>query len=330
MNTSKTPLCDFVRAYAASDAQRLHMPGHKGRAVLGCEPLDITEIDGADVLYHAEGILAESQRIAAELFGTQKTLYSAEGSSLSIRAMLYLAQADARLHGRSNTVLAGRNAHKVFFTAAALLDFETVWLWGEDDGLLTCRITPASLDEALNALSSPPAAVYITSPDYLGNVQDIAALAEVCHTHGTLLLVDNAHGAYLHFLDTPCHPMDLGADLCCDSAHKTLCALTGAGYLHIGHTVEPKTAAMAEAAMALFASTSPSYLILQSLDALGAYLSDAYREDLRILCKKLQALRKTLTAHGWQLCGDEPCKLTVAPKPFGYTGEALAGILIEN
>ena len=96
MSRSLTPLCDFVRAYAESEAHRLHMPGHKGRTVLGCEAFDITEIDGADVLYHPSGILAESQNIARDLFGAKKTLYSAEGSSLSIRAMLYLAALDAK------------------------------------------------------------------------------------------------------------------------------------------------------------------------------------------------------------------------------------------
>ena len=76
-----TPILDFVNAYAASGSVRLHMPGHKGRAFLGCEGLDITEIAGADALYEADGIIAQSEANAAALFGTQKTLYSTEGSS---------------------------------------------------------------------------------------------------------------------------------------------------------------------------------------------------------------------------------------------------------
>ncbi len=330
MKPTRTPLCDFVRAYVDARPHRLHMPGHKGLPLLGCEAYDITEIDGADILYHADGVIAESQENARALFGTQKTLYSAEGSSLSIRAMLYLAQLDARSCGRTSTVLAARNVHKVFLSAAALLDFPVAWLCPEGTSLLSCPITPDVLDAALRAHSTPPAAVYVTSPDYLGHIQDIAALAHVCHRHGTLLLVDNAHGAYLHFLDTPAHPMDLLADLCCDSAHKTLPALTGAAYLHLAHTLSHETAAQAEAAMALFASTSPSYLILQSLDALNAYLGSTFRDDLRVLCEKTHAVRRTLTAHGYSLCGDEPCKLTIAPKSFGYTGDALAAILKKD
>ena len=326
-----TPLCDFVRTYAESDAHRLHMPGHKGASVLGCEAFDITEIDGADVLYHPHGILAQSQNIARDLFGAKKTLYSAEGSSLSIRAMLYLAQLDAKQNGRSQTVLAARNAHKVFLSAAALLDFPVVWMYGEENsGLLSCRITPAALEDVLSSTDTPPAAVYITSPDYLGHTADITALARVCHTHGTLLLVDNAHGAYLHFLENPIHPLDLGADLCCDSAHKTLPVLTGGGYLHLSHRVSDMLCDQAEAAMALFASTSPSYLILQSLDAVNAYLGGDYRTELALLCTRMQALTAALIDHGYDLCGDEDCKLTIAPKSFGYTGEELAGILIRQ
>ena len=91
------PICEFVRRYRYSGALRMHMPGHKGTALLGPEPLDLTEIEGADVLYHAEGIIRESEANAAALFGTKKTVYSAEGSSLCIRAMLYLALLPAQI-----------------------------------------------------------------------------------------------------------------------------------------------------------------------------------------------------------------------------------------
>lgn len=80
----KTPICDFVSAYAAADPLRLHMPGHKGVPVLGAEPLDITEVPGADVLYDARGVIAESEGIAAGLFGSGRTLYACEGSSLAV------------------------------------------------------------------------------------------------------------------------------------------------------------------------------------------------------------------------------------------------------
>ena len=126
-----TPVCDFVRAYAEGDPVRMHMPGHKGRGPLGIEALDITEISGADALYEASGIIAESERNAAELFGTEATFYGTEGSSQMIRAMLYLAGQWARARGKSGRImiLAARNVHKSFIQACALRDYDVEWLY---------------------------------------------------------------------------------------------------------------------------------------------------------------------------------------------------------
>ena len=317
----KTPICDFVNAYGDSGAVRLHMPGHKGVNRLGWEHRDITEIGGADVLYHADGIIRESEDNAAALFGAARTVYSTEGSSLCIRGMLYLAmQATGK-----RTFLAGRNAHSTFVTACALLDAEVDWLWGGDT-LTACPVTPEIVEKALGQADAKPAAVYITSPDYLGNTLDIAAIAQVCHRHGILLLVDNAHGAYLRFLAEDRHPISLGADLCCDSAHKTLPVLTGGAYLHVSPAVA-ELGEQAEHALSLFASTSPSYLILQSLDGCNAYLGDGFAADVATCCDRVQELKTALIRNGYSLTGDEPLKITVATKGYGYTGNEVAAYL---
>ena len=134
-----TPICDFVRRYAESGALRLHMPGHKGFGTLGVEHLDITEIDGADSLYEASGIIRESEQNASALFGCD-TYYSTEGSSLCIRAMLYLAVLHAQSRRRKPLIATGRNAHKTFLSAAALLDFDVMWLYPhQDESYLSCR-----------------------------------------------------------------------------------------------------------------------------------------------------------------------------------------------
>ena len=136
-----TPVADFVRRYAESGTARLHMPGHKGRPFLGCEPLDLTEIPGADALFEASGILAESEANAGALFGSGRTGYSTEGSSHAIRAMLYLAVTN-RPAGSSATVVAARNVHRAFVSAAALLDLEVVWLWPEESrSLCGCPVS---------------------------------------------------------------------------------------------------------------------------------------------------------------------------------------------
>ena len=318
-----TPVADFVQRYAKAGTARLHMPGHKGRCFLGCEPWDITEIHGADALYEAEGILAESEQNAAALFGSQRTCYSTEGSSQCIRAMLYLAVAASGSH----TVVAARNVHRAFVSAAALLDLEIRWLWPEESrSLCGCPISPAQLEETLHSLPEPPAAVYLTSPDYLGGMAEIPALAQVCHQHGTLLLVDNAHGAYLRFLQPSLHPLDLGADLCCDSAHKTLPVLTGGAYLHLSPTAPAQLAPLAKSALGLFGSTSPSYLTLASLDLCNRYLAEGYLQRLAEAVERLAELRERLTAAGWRVEPSDPLRVTVAA-PRGVTGQELAGQL---
>lgn len=315
-----TPVADFVQRYAKAGTARLHMPGHKGRCFLGCEPWDITEVHGADALYEAEGILAESEQNAAALFGSQRTCYSTEGSSQCIRAMLYLAVTASG----SRTVVAARNVHRAFVSAAALLDLEICWLWPEESrSLCGCPISPAQLEEALGSLPEPPAAVYLTSPDYLGGMAEIPALAQVCHQHGTLLLVDNAHGAYLRFLEPSLHPLDLGADLCCDSAHKTLPVLTGGAYLHLSPAAPAWLAAMAKSALGLFGSTSPSYLTLASLDLCNRYLAEGYPQRLAETVGRLEGLREKLAAAGWQVESSDLLRVTVAA-PSEVTGQKLA------
>lgn len=319
-----TPICRFVRGYAARDVSRLHMPGHKGRGPLGCEQVDITEIEGADDLSCPEGIIAASEANASALFGSRATFYSTGGSSQCVKAMLLLA---AR-RSRSRLVLAARNAHKSFLHACALLGLEPRWLYPERGGALcACPVTPAGLEKVLAALETPPCAVYITSPDYLGGMQDIPALAAVAHAHGAPLLVDNAHGAYLAFLDGDMHPLARGADLCCDSAHKTLGVLTGGAYLHVARGSAWDFGSGAREALAVMGSSSPSYLVLQSLDAVNARLAGGYRAELAACAQRVDALRERLRGLGVPVAASDPLRVTVAAHEAGYTGFELAELL---
>ena len=324
-----TPIRDFLRDYQRKGTARFHMPGHKGRGPLGCEAWDLTEIPGADSLHEAAGIIARSEENAAALFGSAATFYSTEGSSQCVKAMLFLAL-QRRRAGTPPVILAARNVHKSFVHAAALLDFKPVWLWpeeGESASLCACPVTAAGLEEALSALDAPPAAVYVTSPDYLGNLQDIPALAEVCRARGTPLLVDNAHGAYLRFLKSSLHPLDQGADLCCDSAHKTLPVLTGGAYLHVSKTAPAAFRERAREALALFGSTSPSYLTMASLDLCGDWLTGEGPERIRAAAQGLKSLKQGLSERGWVFAGNEPLKLTFDAAASGRDGFALADLL---
>ena len=323
----KTPIIDFVKKYALSSSVRLHMPGHKGVSFFGVEKWDITEITGADVLYSAKGVIKESEMNATSLFDSALTLYSTEGSSLSIRAMLHLVKTYANANGKSAKVIAGRNAHKTFVSASALLDIDVKWLYSTENGVLSCKTHLSTLENAI--LEENPTAVYITSPDYLGGVEDVKSIAEICHQHGVILLVDNAHGGYLKFISEGNHPLDLGADLVCDSAHKTLPALTGAGYLHIGKTAPDFFKNNAENALSLYASTSPSYLILQSLDNLNKELS-SHPDYFKKTVAKVDELKGLLVGAGHTLVGDEKMKITISTKPYGYEGNHFADLLEDK
>ena len=145
-----------------------------------------------------------------------------------------------------------------------------------------------------------------------------------------MLLVDGAHGSYLKFLNDSLFPTDLGADMCCSSAHKTLPVLTGGAYLHVKDeflnlvNYSPKTA------MSLFSSTSPSYLIMASLDRVNAYLNGEYKQKLQAVCKAVKTLKNALKKVGYSLVENEPLKLTLKTKNYGYSGVEFSKILEKS
>ena len=300
---------------------------------------DITEIETADDLFHPKGIIEESEKNASKVFGCD-TYYSTEGSSLCIRAMLSLCKAkaereiekEAKNAGQGAWVLAARNVHQTFVSACALLDLDAEWIGSSENTFLSVNIGAGevknSLLEGEKKHGSLPCCVYLTSPDYTGHILPVKEIAEVCHEKGVPLVVDNAHGAYLHFLKESLHPMDLGADLCCDSAHKTLPALTGCAYLHVKNGAF--SSKEVKDAMSLFASTSPSWLLLQSLDLLNPLLEGSFREKLSETIWEVKEGKEKLSASGIFSLGEEPLKITIETGDLGYTGEAFAEYLRDG
>lgn len=321
----KTPIVSFLKSYQEKSPVRMHMPGHKGAGILGFEGMDLTEIYGADELFAAEGIIKESEQNASNLFGCP-TYYSTQGSTLCIQTMCTILCQDAKSKGKKPKILAGRNAHRSFIHAAALLDFEIEWLYGNSD-YLSCKIHAEDLEKAI--IESLPTAVYLTNPDYLGNLLDIKSLASVCKKHNVLLAIDNAHGAYLRFLKDSLYPIDLGADLCCDSAHKTLPVLTGGAYLHLSDSLNQVWKNDVKHFMEYFSSTSPSYLIMASLDAANEVLDTTFKNSLFECIQRVDGLKNMLVQHGYTILSGEPMKITISTKEFGYTGNEIANLLME-
>lgn len=321
----KTPIVSFLKSYQEKSPVRMHMPGHKGAGILGFEGMDLTEIYGADELFAAEGIIKESEQNASTLFGCP-TYYSTQGSTLCIQTMCTILCQDAKSKGKKPKILAGRNAHRSFIHAAALLDFDIAWLYGNSD-YLSCTISTETLEKEI--LENNPTAVYLTNPDYLGNLLDIKSLASICKKHDVLLAIDNAHGAYLRFLEPSLHPIDLGADLCCDSAHKTLPVLTGGAYLHLSDSLNQVWKNDVKHFMEYFSSTSPSYLIMASLDAANEVLDTTFRNSLFECIQRVDILKNALIQHGYTILSGEPMKITISTKEFGYTGNEIANLLME-
>lgn len=324
-----TPVYDLVRKYADKGFVRAHMPGHKGKNAYGGSDIpykyDITEIKGADALYSAEGVIRESERNAASLFGTAETVYSAEGSSLCVKTML------ASVCGDGRAFICARNVHRSVMDSCVLLGLEPLWMYPdyEKGSVVSGKITPEDVREnILRYAAKEPACVFITSPDYLGRTADINGISQVCHEYGIPLLVDNAHGAYLAFLDENIHPIKLGADMCCDSAHKTLPVLTGGAYIHTGKNMDISAAAL-KRNMALFGSTSPSWLILSDLDMCNRYLSENFRTELSEAAEQVRKLKERI-GNVYDVLESEPLKLTVCALSCGMTGHDLADRLREQ
>lgn len=302
-----TPIHDFLQSYAEENTVRCHMPGGKAN------PFDITEIEGADSLFESGGIIRESEANAAKLYGAAETLFSCGGSTLSIQTMLALAK---EYDPSKNRVIASRFCHKSLLTSCILLGLEIDWIFPNE--YLSCKISPQSVKDKINVNTL---CVFAQSIDYYGGESDIKGIAEVCREKNVPLLIDNAHGAYKVFTDN--HPLSFGADMTADSAHKTLPCLTGGGYLHISKNAPSLFSERAKETMSLFGSSSPSYLILDSLDLCNLHISDEKERAKRVF-DEIKSLKSALTEMGYALKESDAMRITIDANAYGYSGFALS------
>ena len=330
MYNADTPLANAVSAHIYRQTASFHTPGHKGRAPLlkslADLSADLTELPDTGSLYDGGDAVEAAEIQAARAFGASQTFFSGGGCTLCIQAMLFLGA------GMGGRVLMARNAHRSALHAAALLGLDVTWLW--PDGLEITGFQQPSVESVESSLKADRRirAVYVTSPDYAGNLCDVAGIAAVCRRFGVPLLVDNAHGSHLGAFGR--HPLALGAAMTADSAHKTLPVLTGGAWLHTRPGF-PVARAEAKAAMALFGSTSPAFPVLASLDLARRWWEEDGPAAFRALAQRVEALRRTADASGVVRAAfserpaalRDPVRLVLDGTPGRVSGHAIGAYL---
>ena len=290
-------LFERLEAYAARGVLAMHMPGHKRNAGaakylagLGAR-YDITEIDGFDNLHAPEDILRDAMARAAALWGSERAYFLVNGATGGILAGV------RALTRRGDRVIVARNSHQAVYHALELMELDAAYVLPEFDTAtgLPGPVKPESVERVLSA--HPDARlVIVTSPTYDGAVSDIASIARAAHARGVPLLVDEAHGAHLGFHRYfPGGAVRAGADIVIQSVHKTLPSLTQTAIAHAGGLANPDRF---QAALDIFQTTSPSYLLLASIDGCvrlieqrGEILFDAWAARLSRFDELSNALR---------------------------------------
>ena len=279
----------LTKAIPAKTA-RFFTPGHKGTL----SPLDVTETHGTDDLHSPNGIIAEAQQRAANAFNAAQTFFLTGGSTLGNQTMIYAAFLN-RTH-QTNKILVNAHCHVSVTNTCRLLGLTPIFVeaptlphWNVQNAI------PAA--EIAQALAAHPdsLAVLVTSPTYFGVCSDIPPMSAICRFHNVPLLIDQAHGAHLPFHPKlPLDAMSAGADLCTQSAHKTLPALTQTAYLH-RHASSIIPAAIVQEALNVFQTTSPSYLFIESLDSARQVMEEEGEKRLEWLIKECKKVRKNVT-----------------------------------
>ncbi|MDO4337455.1 MAG: aminotransferase class I/II-fold pyridoxal phosphate-dependent enzyme [Eubacteriales bacterium] len=279
--------------YSQKDYYPFHMPGHKRNPFTVDTKMpferDITEIDGFDNLHHPEGILKRAQEAAARLYGTPECFYSVNGSTAALLAAVSAAVK------RGGKLLVARNCHKAVYNAMYLRDLEPVYLYPQTECELGINgeIFPEDVDKFLKE-DAEIEAVLVTSPTYDGIVSDIRRIADTAHRYDVPLIVDEAHGAHFHFSEYfPVSAAELGADLVIQSLHKTLPAMTQTAVIHrCSDRVDRDKLCRF---LGIYQSSSPSYILMASIDACVDKLSRDGDNMFREFTENLEAARQRLS-----------------------------------
>lgn len=323
-NKNSLPLFNALNNHKLLKRSSFHTPGHKNNLknfYKNLLELDYTELPDTDSLYEPESAILKAEKLTANLFGVEKTAFSAGGCTLCIQSMLKLVSQNRK------KIICGRTIHKSAINTMALLGLEPIWIIPHKDAgnFLPGRIQSEDVKKALEN-NEDISAVYITSPDYFGVISDIKSISKECNKFNVPLIVDNAHGSHLMFLEENLHPIKLGASMTACSGHKTLPILTGGAWLNIN---DKRFINDVKGAMALFGSTSPSYPIMASLDLCRLWLEKEGKESFEKLRKKVDKIKQLILNKGMQIPSGvcDPVRISFSPLNIGITGIEMAEIL---
>lgn len=328
--------------YRQNGKYPFHMPGHKRREKLLVDPyeIDITEISGFDNLHHPERIIKECMDNASEFFGTDKTWFLVNGSSCGLLTAINTV---TRI---GDCIIIGRNCHKAVYNAIELRNLKARYIYPQiiDEYGIYGGYNPKDIEKQLQKAEEngeKVKAVVLTSPTYEGIVSDIENIAKVVHKYGSILIVDEAHGAHLGICEgLPKPAYKLGADIVIESAHKTLPAMTQTAFLHLcGNRIE--TEQIMEV-ISIYQTSSPSYVLMASLDKCIRELQDRGREKLEKLLITLDMFyTKVNNLENIKVLGKECvgkngvydfdiCKLSIFLNTFKISGKDLEEELRKN
>lgn len=339
---SKLPLVEGVLKYIKENNTLLCMPGHKGgkgfmATAIGRELYenfikgDITEVEGLDNLHNAEGIIKEAQEYLAQLYGSKKSYFLVNGSTSGNLAMIFSS------FNEGDKIIVERNCHKSIFNGIMLRKLKPVYIKNKINKKYDA---PLSIEEEhfLHVLeeNNDAKGIIITYPNYYGVCPDLKFIIREAKNRNMKVLVDSAHGAHFGVCKgLPESAVKLGADMVVMSSHKTLPSFTQTAYLHVGKGVDLDKV---EFYLSVFLSTSPSYMLMSSMDYARFYLEEYGKEDYTRLLKFGEIYRDKINKiKGFHvLCREDMCKEDIDLSRYvinlekGYSASKFSNYLREK
>lgn len=343
---NRVPLAEAVEAQNHLNTVSFHVPGHKGRtklfgnaeSLIGQETIrsDYTEIPGLDALHSPYGAIAEAEKLAADLFGADRTWFLVNGTSSGIAASL------AALSTPDDVVLAERACHTSVTSGLVLSGATPYYLeeeYDEEQGLMA-GVSVSSVERAF-AMCSPVRAIVLTHPSYYGTYSDLRSIVRIAHEHRAAVIVDEAHGAQLPFTGQGIpSAMECGADISVQSTHKMIGSLTQSAMLHMrGDLVDPHRL---QFFINMMTTTSPSYPLMVSLDSVRRTMSSDGRRIWERCRERMERAEERIARISGMRCATEyrnaegrrcrieQSRLLIDALQLGISGTRLAALLRDQ